>query len=1651
MTVNPQPPSSTAIPAVAATTREFSILRQKLYFEFDFLHLSVKGETEITLVPQSKALRQLRINCRQCEIQSIFVQEKPTTFVYNDPYKSLKPRTGWDIRQNHLIKERLETYLGDNAREELTIDIPKKVLLREATALQGMGQENSSNKARLSFANSTDVPSFGAELQANYQPITVKIGFTLKDVRDGIQFVGLDDADNRYPHIYTRNIPHPGSACCLFPCVDDLSERHEWEITIKCPKTLGDALGLRNADPAAAAQQSGEGMIMIENDDDFGLSEAERALELQVVCSGQLDDESIDPLNPTQKRITFSTRDIYCSANQIGFAIGPFEQVDLSDLREVDEDEKLAEDAAQVIAYCLPGRAEEVKNTALPMAKAVDFFTERFTKYFYPSYHMCFLDDLATDTAITTGLSFISTRLLYPSDIIDPIYDNTYKVVSALAAQYSGIGVTAREAADNWCIIGMEYFMADAFMKHLCGNNEYRLRQKLAVDRIFELDRERPSLHNLGSLLQLDPTERDFVALKAATVLFILDRRLTKSSTSSGVARVINRTMTNTKGGDAEATLLSTAQFQKTCERTGHTKLDSFFNQWVYGAGCPNFRVSQRFNKKKLVVEMIIEQIQNKTDTQQPSELNPSFFLRDVNEDLNEIWASQQSTFTGPMTIRIHEADGTPYEHIVDIKEATQKLEIPYNTKYKRLKRNRRQKEKQGGERNTNHENTTGEDKDDVLLHCLGDVLQSEEDIREWKFQEWTPEQEKEMSDDSYEWIRMDADFEWICKMSIQMQPWMFVSQLQQDRDVVAQYESLQYMGAQTAHPLISTFLTRTIMDSRYFHGIRTYAISLLPKLAQEKLGWIGLVHLQKVFSKLFCGADSVESLVARANDFSSRQQYIIQCALPRAMAKVRNVAGIVPMAVKRFLVDALKFNDNSQNEYSDCYWVTTLMLCLAEAIVTLPGYPPVPLNEMDQQEEDELCKDAISEIERHRRIDEWVSSFQNVFSVTALKCLLRLSKSDVLQPRLADFLQYTRSGNADLLRLQAFECLTEVGKMKNGPVLKHLLHSMSNDHSPYVREQLWSVFGRGLGTVAVGQDKSPKPTHVITEGLIVDEGAPVGGDPELARKTTIEGAMTALKTELGDNQALQAGLWDAITSTTPSLREVWKYLTIPEFLYDVENKLFIKLKYPRYWKVRYEGNGILRFTNDGKVRTQRRDPPPGSISTIKISKPVGPSRKPSMKISLGRQPTISSGMDSLPSAALATPTRGLLPSMPPPSQRPSPATERPSRPEQTSEVERKPSFIARSLIVKLKVPKMRNPEYVASLAAIIPRTMVPSDHPPKKLKINTNGTIFKRESTSPSANTADDSFLTISHHASPPSEQRRLSTASSRSSGSGIRGGKRKSSDRDLQSDYFTQADGTLSPQNQRKRQKTGRNSHSAGNTPAPQYAPISTPTPTQQFGAWDGAQYAPVNDDRGTQYGAWNDSTTVVHLTGSINGNANDDSSAVRQCPSRRRKLIVKLKIPKSFNDRAVSATNCVPMRFAPIGGDADHVDVDGAADAPVINYGVNGSSSPKLHQESKYAPKEWSPDFDDTDEVPLSLLRANGNQATAAPIPPSDEQATTITEPVDPQAGEIASASVSTEALVTDADVAGNSENREDMGAIVAEEGVDSGIRTDYPNQT
>ena len=82
-----------------------------------------------------------------------------------------------------------------------------------------------------------------------------------------------------------------------------------------------------------------------------------------------------DPLDPTLQTTSFLCL-TPVSPWHVGFAIGPFEHVDLAEFRENDEEERLGQNAIPVHGFCLPGRSDELKNTCFPLAKVVVTFEE---------------------------------------------------------------------------------------------------------------------------------------------------------------------------------------------------------------------------------------------------------------------------------------------------------------------------------------------------------------------------------------------------------------------------------------------------------------------------------------------------------------------------------------------------------------------------------------------------------------------------------------------------------------------------------------------------------------------------------------------------------------------------------------------------------------------------------------------------------------------------------------------------------------------------------------------------------------------------------------------------------------------------------------------------------------------------------------------------------------------------------------------------------------------------------------------------------------------------------------------------------------------------------------------------------------------------
>ena len=272
----------------------------------------------------------------------------------------------------------------------------------------------------------------------------------------------------------------------------------------------------------------------------------------------------------------------------------------------------------------------------------------------------------------------------------------------------------------------------------------------------------------------------------------------------------------------------------------------------------------------------------------------------------------------------------------------------------------------------------------------------------------------------------------------------------------------------------------------------------------------------------------------------------------------------------------------------------------LAEALASKPPFRVDDLDDFEDSNGDDqgFLNACLEEIDRHRRIDEWIPSYQNILSTTALDCKRILAKAGIVQTIPADFLQYTSDGTSEYLRISAFSSAMALGLAKNNAILRWFLFVLGTDPSPHIRENMLHIFGKTLGALAVGEHlEVAKEQAAQLESLVIEqESTTEARQADLARKQTVEGALGALRDEVSANPVLRKELWKAIESPTLSLRQLGELLDICSWLYDADTKMVVALKYPRYWECKNLGKGKILFVRTPRVRT-----------TIPIRKPVAP------------------------------------------------------------------------------------------------------------------------------------------------------------------------------------------------------------------------------------------------------------------------------------------------------------------------------------------------------------------------------------------------------------------------------------------------------------
>lgn len=322
------------------------------------------------------------------------------------------------------------------------------------------------------------------------------------------------------------------------------------------------------------------------------------------------------------------------------------------------------------------------------------------------------------------------------------------------------------------------------------------------------LDVNRAPLYNPALPSPLDPDDLSFLELKAPLVLYILDRRMCKAGSTLGLSRVIPKILVSAMSGELAQNAISTHYFMRLCRKVSGFDTKTFADQWIYKSGCPKLNFAFNFNRKKMVVEFFMKQENTNSfiSSTQDGERVPLTDGGIVNYQ-----EFMTPLFTGSLTVRIHEADGTPYEHILDIHSAEQKYEVQFNTKYKRIRRNtKRFRAKQAAAAaavaEEEQENEEGAEPGTTtmlgIIPSLGLGMPVFEDPikkQEWQIYEWGQggEDTSGAASAMFDWIRLDAEFEWLTSIEFQQPDYMWAAQLTKDRDVVAQHDVSQNVNYQ--------------------------------------------------------------------------------------------------------------------------------------------------------------------------------------------------------------------------------------------------------------------------------------------------------------------------------------------------------------------------------------------------------------------------------------------------------------------------------------------------------------------------------------------------------------------------------------------------------------------------------------------------------------------------------------------------------------------------------------------------------------------------------------------------------------------------------------------------------------------------------------
>ncbi|KAL9658780.1 hypothetical protein ABK040_005934 [Willaertia magna] len=348
-------------------------------------------------------------------------------------------------------------------------------------------------------------------------------------------------------------------------------------------------------------------------------------------------------------------------------------------------------------------------------------------------------------------------------------------------------------------------------------------------------------------------------------------------------------------------------------------------------------------------------------------------FKYDVNRSCVDLKVKQilqspeMQPFRGKVTFRISETEGSPNDFLVDLDKDENQFEFHINAKPVKKQ----------------HKKLTGVTTEATRIKI------------------------------PLKWIRMDPEQDWIKVLSFSQTQEMWRHQIEEVKDVVAQYESINALTFFKDTEEVVGKLIEILMDQSYYYQIRICAAHALSKIPQRIVKEKALGYLINFFKTQFYDE---KQLYLKPNNFTHRNfaEYFIKEEIPLALTNFydEKVNNETQPEVIQFLLELFKYNDDSDNMYSGDYYIAYLLKALS--LINTPNMK---------------FKDKIVKIlHKYLVIDsDLIPSFHYVKTVYAIEGISHLQATGKIPVNMNLFYRYLDFNSSTHVRLATWQSVLTI------------------------------------------------------------------------------------------------------------------------------------------------------------------------------------------------------------------------------------------------------------------------------------------------------------------------------------------------------------------------------------------------------------------------------------------------------------------------------------------------------------------------------------------------------------------------------------------------------------------------------------------------